>query len=355
MAGKKIKPDDLLIHVLNVGFGDNIIVEFPVDNDGKRSFGLVDCFKGTKTTKYLDALLPNIQDRKPLKFICATHPHFDHICGIPHIMKHKKYCPEEFWDSGFRHSLAKYKELLETVVKKNIRMLRVSSGMEWYFGKVRITALSPAVQLRNRYATYGIDMNNASIVLRIEHNDKDSVIMRSMEYQGDKSKEILRKAGKSVAILAGDAEYDSWSYITQEYPLLDRTSTHKPLVSKMINLLDCSVIKVAHHGSMHSSPLDVYEKLKPKIAVISCSQEESTKKAGKRILTRNLFPHRSAEIALEEVGSEIITTDRSYENKISAGSSKPGSIVIVIPPGKTPWTIKLNDDEKSIPVPPPGA
>ncbi len=198
-------------------------------------------------------------------------------------------------------------------------------------------------------------MNNASIVLRIEHNNEDSVIMRSIEYQGDNSTEALRKAGKSVVILAGDAEYDSWSYITQEYPLLDRTSKHKPLVSKMINLLACSVIKVAHHGSMHSSPLDVYEKLKPKIAVISCSQEESTKKTGKRILKRNLFPHRSAEIALEEVGSEIITTDGSYEKNNNLGDSKPRSIVIVIPPGNKPWTIKLEDDESSIPVPLPRA
>ena len=123
----------------------------------------------------------------------------------------------------------------------------------------------------------------------------------------------------------------------------------------MINLLACYVIKVAHHGSMHSSPLDVYEKLKPKIAVISCSQEVSTKKAGKQILKRNLFPHRSAEIALEEVGSEIITTDGSYKNTMNPDHAKPGSIVIVVPPGKRPWPIKLEDDEKSIPVPPPGA
>ena len=353
MNNKKINPEDLLIHVLNVGFGDNIIIEFPVDNEGKRSFGLVDCFKHKKTEKYLDALVEKAEDRKALKFICATHPHYDHICGIPKMMKHKKYCPEEFWDSGFRHSLVKYKELLEIVSEKNIKMLRVSSGMEWYFGKVKITALSPAVQLRNRYATYGIDMNNASIVLRIEHNDKDSVITRSLEYKGNKSMEALRNAGKSVVILTGDAEYDSWSYITQEYPLIHRASSHKPLVSKMINLLACSVIKVAHHGSMHSSPLDVYEKLNPKVAVISCKQEESTKKIGNRKLKRKLFPHRSAEIALEEVGAKIITTDGSYETETDSADSHPGSIVIVIPPGKKPWTIKLKDDANSIPVPPP--
>jgi beta-lactamase superfamily II metal-dependent hydrolase len=352
MTTKKIRPEDLVIHVMNVGFGDNIILEFPVDGNGRRSFGVVDCYKGKKTKDYLDALVPNAPDRQPLKFICASHPHYDHICGIPYLMRDPTYCPEEFWDSGFRHSLATYKKLLETVLARGIRMLRVSSGMEWYFGKVRMTALSPAVHLRNRYATYGIDMNNASIVLRIEHTAEDAVIMRSLEYQGDHSQEAIRQAGKSVVILAGDAEYDSWSYITQEYPQLDRTSKHKPLVSKMINLLSCSVIKVAHHGSMHSSPLDVYEKLKPETAVISCSQEVGTLTTGRRRLERNLFPHRSAEIALEEVGAKIVTTDGSYETDNQTGDRHPGSVVIVVPPGKKPWTRKLDDDRDSVPVPP---
>lgn len=230
-------------------------------------------------------------------------------------------------------------------------MVRVSSGMEWYFGRVRITALSPAVRLRNRYATYGVDMNNASVVLRIEHTKENAVLMRSQEYKGNKSKEASRNAGKSVVILAGDAEYDSWSYITQEYPMIERTSAHDPAVSKMINLLKCSVIKVAHHGSMHSSPLDVYEKLKPKYAVVSCLQEESKKKStGGRVITRNLFPHRSAEIALEEIGAQIKTTDGSYEKNNSLTGAHPGTLQIVVPPGKTPWIVKLDDDTKSVPA-----
>jgi len=98
-------------------------------------------------------------------------------------------------------------------------------------------------------------------------------------------------------------------------------------------------------------PLDVYEKLKPETAVISCSQEVSTKTAGNRVLRRNLFPHRSAEIALEEVGSQILTTDGSYEMDNQTGGNHPGSVVIVVPSGKKPWIHKLDDDENSVPVP----
>lgn len=88
---RKINPEDLVIHVLNVGFGDAIIVELPADAAGKRSFGVVDCYNGTKTINYLDALVPTAGDRAPLKFICATHPHSDHILGIPKLMKHATY------------------------------------------------------------------------------------------------------------------------------------------------------------------------------------------------------------------------------------------------------------------------
>ena len=94
---------------MNVGFGDNIIIEFPVDGNGRRSFAVADCYKGKKTKDYLDALVPNAPDRQPLKFICASHPHYDHICVIPYRMRDPTCCPEEFWDSGFRHSLATYK------------------------------------------------------------------------------------------------------------------------------------------------------------------------------------------------------------------------------------------------------
>ena len=61
---------------------------------------------------------------------------------------------------------------------------------------------------------------------------------------------------------------------------------------KMTNYLSCHVLKVAHHGSMHSSPLDVYEKMSPNLAVISSKQEQST--SGGR--TRDIFPHQSATI-----------------------------------------------------------
>ena len=348
----KIEPEDLVFHFLNVGFGDNILIEFPVNEEGERSYGLVDCCDFKKTIRYLEKLLETRSGKSGLEFICASHPHFDHISGINSFLKDEKYRPKEFWDSGFRHKSKTYSGILESLVLEGIDLLRVSSGMEWYFDKVQVSALAPSVRLRNRYATYGVDMNNASIVLRFEHHSEDVTLVKSREYEGDVSTEAERQAGSSVVILGGDAEYDSWSYVTEEFPRLERTQEHEPLVKRMVNFLACSVLKVAHHGSMHSTPLDVYEKMMPETAIISTEQEERTKTLDGFALTRGLFPHSLAITALEECETKIITTDGSYESKKDVSLKNPGSIVVVVPPGGKPRWKKLDDTKKQTPDPP---
>ncbi len=354
-----IKDKDLVFHILNVGFGDNILVEFPAGNDGLRSHGLVDCYNYNKTKEYLEKLRGVRPARKRLDFICATHPHSDHIKGIPKFLKDPDHCPKEFWDSGFRHNSKTYRKILGEVAKNNdVRMLRVTSGMEWYYGRVRVTALAPSIEIRNRYATYGVDMNNASIVLRFEHYKEDVVLQESERYKGKVDPEMLRRAGSSVVILGGDAEFDSWAKITEEYPKIERSSKHEPLVKKMVNRLSCGAIKISHHGSMHSSPLDVYEKMSPKLAVASTEQKTSTKRIDGRSYTRELFPHKTASLAVEEVGAELLTTDGSYEREKRNSDRRylryvdPGSIIIKVPPGgRLKWT-KLNDSKNVVPDPP---
>jgi beta-lactamase superfamily II metal-dependent hydrolase len=346
MANYNIKPEDLVISILNVGFGDNIVIRFPRQANGTYPVGIVDCYKAQKTKNYIRNHTGN---SFRVEFICATHPHRDHILGINSLLTDNDFVPVEFWDSGFRHNLNLYRTILTTLRSKPTRTIRASSGMERYFGNVSVTVLAPSMLLRNRYATYGVDMNNASIVLRLEHHSQNVLEIKSEEYVGNMSQEDIRKAGGSVAILAGDAEFDSWSHITQEFPKLEKQDKHKPLVNKMINYLACHTIKVAHHGSMHSSPLDVYEKMSPNLAVISTKQEQSTSAVG----TRNLFPHNLSIRALEECKADIRTTDGSYEASQSNVNPPPhGSIVIAIPPGGKPHWRKLNDDSSNAPPAP---
>jgi beta-lactamase superfamily II metal-dependent hydrolase len=358
MSGRKqVKDEDLLFHILNVGFGDNIIVEFPKDEElGMRFYGVVDCYKPDKTMEYIEKLKEVRPARDQLEFICATHPHKDHIDGIDELLLSNKLRPKEFWDSGFRHTIKRYYTILKILQEKKVPMIRVSSGMEKYYGNVQVTFLAPSIALRNRYGTYGVDVNNASIVLRFENHTGKMVLMKSEEYwPGNISIEAVRDVSPSVMILTGDAEFDSWSHIVQEFPRLETTKKHEPLVKKMINYLDCSVVKVPHHGSMHSAPLDIYEILSPSKAVISAEQQ--ILKSVAKNLEREGFPHASARIALEESGSEIYSTEGSLDflkdengKRIVDENANPGSIIVVLPPGGRPRWIKLDDDIDEVPA-----
>jgi beta-lactamase superfamily II metal-dependent hydrolase len=351
---KSITKKDLVFHFLNVGFGDTAVIELPPDRGGKRFLGIVDCCNAGKTIKYVRKLQA-IRQHHGVAFICATHPHHDHISGIEELLKCEDTRPHEFWDSGFRHNSVTYQEILRAVwEEKSVTMLRASSGMERYFGGLRITVLAPSVSLRNRYATYGVDMNNASIVLRFDHGKRNVVFAESERYEGTHDPAVEEEAGKSVVILGGDAEFDSWAHVCIDYPKIEATSAHQPLVKKMVNLLNCWAIKVSHHGSMHSAPLDVYERMTPKLAVISTKQKKSKRGRGEHALTRNLFPHPMTEWALREPKSRILTTDGSYEKTLpSSGHGHGGTVVLVVPPGGTPRYSKLDDTPNRTPDPPP--
>ena len=345
MAGNKVTGNDLAVHVLNVGFGDNIIVEFPPDVRGRRWVGVVDCCDAKKTIDYLG----NLHARRPhegVAFVCATHPHGDHVSGINQLLKHlrskdratgAKLNPDlEFWDSGFRHSSVTYQRILQTVRDDGIGMVRVTSGMERYFGKVRLTVLAPSMALRNRYASYGVDMNNASVVLRLEHCQKDAVTVQSERYVGKRDPEAARKANSAVIILGGDAEFASWAQVEAEYPHVVRASAHEPLVQKTVDLLNCGAVKVSHHGSMHSAPLDIYERMSPSLALISTKQEVKTKKVGKQSVKRPLFPHDTTRLSLEEVGATVMATG-------ALGGKPEGTVVVAVGAGGRPRPFKLTD------------
>ena len=83
---KKIKAEDLVFHFLNVGFGDTTVIELPPNTNGKRLLGIVDCCDGDKTLEYVKQIkLVRANEGITIdgvEFICATHPHYDHIRGI---------------------------------------------------------------------------------------------------------------------------------------------------------------------------------------------------------------------------------------------------------------------------------
>jgi hypothetical protein len=76
----------------------------------------------------------------------------------------------------------------------------------------------------------------------------------------------------------------------------------------------------------------------------------------KKNLERNMFPHESALITLEESGAEALTTEENHDflkdakgKRVRNVMAKLGNIIVVVPPGwKSRWT-KLNDEEDKVP------
>jgi beta-lactamase superfamily II metal-dependent hydrolase len=353
---KPIEDQDLVIHVLNVGFGDTTIIEFPAepDADGNmiRSYGLVDCRDADKTRKYLLTLAARRPATTQLTFLCVTHPHVDHISGVREMILDESFTPRVFWDCGFRHSSQTYRGVLMALQERNVPLERVASGMECYFGTVRVTALAPSVTLRNQYGNYGIDINNASIVLRLENRAADSLTVQSTRHEGKPDSDLNREAGQSTMILGSDAQIESWELIAKEFPQVQRASGLAPQVQKMLNLLACRVLKVPHYGSMRSSPLDMYERMCPALAIVSIKQEPRSKPRSNG--EHGLLPHPATALALAQVGAKVMMIDGSMEKDKSGkpcgpASAHEGSVVVVIPPGGVARWRKLGDRENQLP------
>jgi competence protein ComEC len=314
-----LRKDWLYIHILNVGDGDAIILELPRYQDETiRRFGIVDCGNNDKVFQYLKKLLPEHPTDYWIQFLCITHPHKDHYGGISPIMEtygfseHKRI--RQFWDSGFRTNSVTYNTILQQISQEDsIVFIRQSAGAEFEFGEVRIIVLAPSIDLRNRYDTYGVNINNSSIVLKVIYKD-------------------------SIIILGGDAQFDSWGKVCEEFPRISRIKTWAGADSlpeySEINQLNCQVLKVSHHCSKHGTSLEYLEKMSPSYCVISCAGEKEGD--GK---SQHGFPHQLAyDILLEEVKEE----QRIFN------TARDGSLIIRCTGSNRPKIIPLSDSVDEI-------
>jgi beta-lactamase superfamily II metal-dependent hydrolase len=292
--------DALALFVLNVGDGDSLVLRFP-DDGGGVSFAVVDCFDADKTLALLSAL-----GATSLRFVCATHPHFDHIKGLRAVLQAFRGQVGEFWDSGFRFTSKTYHKLIREVEDQRIRFIRPTSGFEVRIGAARVTVLSPSIYLRNRYDTYGVDVNNASVVLRVSYPERPP----STDYPSTATTTGGNAAGRDDAttramILGGDAQTDAWGRVLDEFPhfhLDDANWARQIRARSGRQPLYCDLLKVSHHGSKRGINLELVERLGdstgsgpsngPRALVISSDTGEGSTHG---------FPHAVTQALLREV------------------------------------------------------
>ena len=237
------------------------------ENDGRLSVYFLDVGQGDSslilfgnTTILIDAGEMDMGDRvvgdlkelgvTRIDLLVATHPHSDHIGGMQKVLEN--FPVGRVLDSGQPHTSVLYERFLETIDKKNIPYKVAVQGDEINLDPaLRIVVISPPEQ------RFGDDLNTNSIVLRISY-------------------------GTVNFLFTGDAGGEA------ETALVKSGYT-----------LDAQILKVGHHGSLHSCSAAFIARVHPETAVISLGLDNPYG-----------HPHKQAVDSLTGAGATIYRTDR---------------------------------------------
>ena len=327
---------DRLVHfLLNVGDGDTQLVLLP-ELAGVRRMLVVD----VATTRKLPALIAALRADPVLgphvgaiALVVATHPHNDHIGGMAELLDLHHDEIAELWDSGFFYTSQTYFQLMQAVADHAVPIAQPTSGMTRWIDAVKVEALSPSIQLRNRFDTYGVDANNASIVLALEFPSA-----------------VARAEGAPAAtrrlILGGDAQTVAWAGVVQDFPELVANPSPVFAALRMAqggDTLAADVLKVSHHGSKHGINLELIERIRPGLSLIS-----SVGGGGEFN-----FPHLLAQEALREARQPTTSTNAPrrkdydlgihYTSAADEAGAALGTIAVVVPPTGRPQVWRFGD------------
>jgi competence protein ComEC len=237
--------DALRVHFLDIGQGDAILIVSPT---GKTV--LVDAGPrgGDRVVRHALAS----EGRTVIDLAVFSHAHADHIGGMARVVEAVDV--KRVLDPGFDHTSATYRQLLQTLAKHNVPVSIARDGRKIDLGGgAALEILAPADPLLTGTRS---DANTNSIVLRLTH-------------------------GSMSLLLTGDAE----------------EATERRLLESPERLAS-TILKVAHHGSRHSSIARFLAAVTPVAAVISCGLDN---KYG--------HPHPETLERLKAIGSGVFRTD----------------------------------------------
>lgn len=270
----RARPDALVYFLCNVGDGDAQLILLPQSGvPATRQAVVIDAAITGKIPPLLNALeaggtipLAAAAD-DPIALVVATHPHQDHIGGMPELLQAFAGRIAEYWDSGYFHSIPAYHQTMAAVeAQPHLLYAQPTSGLRRWIGDVAISVLSPSVQLRNRYDSYGTEINDSSISLRLEFP-----VYRYLDRE-EEGQPVIAPRTRAL-VLGADAQTTSWAYVLADFPFLRKSDTPaaKAIAAAQGNfdLLRGEVLKVSHHGSKHGVNLELVERVAPKVSLIS--------------------------------------------------------------------------------------
>ena len=238
----KIVPSNLKIHFIDVGQGDSTLIVTP-----KHHKILIDG-GGSEANKSYDVgksiLIPYLLDRGITKidYIFVSHFDSDHVDGLLTIMKEIKVkCVIIGKQFG---SCDNYEEFIKIVEDKNIKVHIVQAGQT-----IKIE--------KNLY--FDILWPSSDDVISENSINNNSLVCK-LSYQ------------KFTILFTGDIEQIAEKAILEKY--------------KGTNVLQSTILKVAHHGSKSSSTEEFLNLVKPQIALIGVGEDNNFGHPNESVLKR---------------------------------------------------------------------
>lgn len=242
----------LEIYFFDVGQADSILIkekDYTMLIDGGNQSD------GENLVKYLQEEL----DINDIDILVGTHPHEDHIGGLPDIISSlsigKIYLPNATTTTKI------FEKLLDTIAEKNYKITVPKVDEEINLNNMNFKVLYTG--------TDESDLNNTSIVLKLEY-------------------------GKTSYLLTGDAT----------------DKTEEKILDKDIK---ADVLKVGHHGSSYSSTEAFLNKVNPQYAIIQVGKDNKynhpTKTTIDKLKEKNIKIYRTDDngtIKLTSDGTNII-------------------------------------------------
>jgi len=205
--------DGMTVHFIDVGQGDAIFIETPLDKTILIDGGPPKA--GEKVVSYL-------QERgvTTIDLLVATHPDKDHIGGLPQVMR--KFNVKEIIETGKVHITKTYYQYTKEIRKQGIPVRLAEANQEIY--------LDPFVQIDILNANGKIQSNNqSSIALNVRHGNVDFLLLGDIEKK-------------------------------QEEKIIEQEE------------IKAEILKIAHHGSKTSTSQTLLEAVNPQAAILTYSK-----------------------------------------------------------------------------------
>jgi competence protein ComEC len=260
----------LRVTALNVGQGDAIHIQFP---NGENF--LVDA--GPKSLTY-DAgekiVVPYLkrQNIVHLNGIIVSHPHSDHLGGVPAVLRHIPV--DTVFDSGEPATSNLFLEYLHILDSMNIPRKKIAKGNTLgNFLFVKNFILHPTEKFADTSVTP--NLNNGSVVFKSVYKN-------------------------TSVLFDGDAEKEAEETLARTYG----------------NFLKSSLLKVGHHGSRTSTSKIFLEKVHPQIALISVGVRNKFRHPSKTTL-KHLREKRVQYFRTDEEGAVVFESDGNSWKRIN--------------------------------------